>query len=384
MELVPRDKCVITGAADLELVLKIDAFPISMYTVDAEDREESDIKTDMQWWISKSSGCVQLAPLVPLDILYKQGHGSGAIGKTWEQHHSEFADFISGCGVKSVLEIGAGHGILARHFVDVHPDAKYYIVEPNLPTWSHERVTMYKGMFDSSFKMDAEVDAVVHSHTFEHIYEPKQFLDCVSQFLKDGQWHIFSLPRLEVWLEKGFSNALNFEHTIYLTESNIEFLMNSAGLEVVKKGYFREDHSVFYATRKRPSVVSEAIVPKDYEKNLKTFMSWVNATKDFVGSINEKISALGPEWTIYVFGGHIFTQFLIGFGLGTARLKAILDNDPAKQGRRLYGTPLFVQSPKSELQGKKEVAVILRAGAYNEEIKRGICENVNPDVVFWE
>jgi 2-polyprenyl-3-methyl-5-hydroxy-6-metoxy-1,4-benzoquinol methylase len=384
MELITRDKCVLTGAEDLEMVLKIDKFPISMYTVGEEEREESDLKADMQWWISKSTGCVQLGPLVPLDILYKQGHGSGAVGKTWEQHHSKLADFIRECGVKSVLEIGAGHGVLARQFVEAHSDAQYHIVEPNLPEWSHERVTMYKGMFDSNFKIDEKVDAVVHSHTFEHIYEPKQFLRDVAQFLEDGKWHIFSLPRLEAWLSKGFSNALNFEHTLYLTEANIEYLLKSSGFEVVKKVYFREDHSVFYATRKNPAVVSEAVAPKDYGKNRETFLNWVNATKDFVKSINEKISAQPADLPIFVFGGHIFTQFLIGFGMDTSRIKAILDNDPAKQGRRLYGTSLLVQSPKSQLAELKNAAVVLRAGAYNEEIKKGIRENVNPAVEFWE
>jgi hypothetical protein len=56
-------------------------------------------------------------------------------------------------------------------------------------------------------------------------------------FLQEGQWHIFSVPRFEVWLQRGYSNALHFEHTLYLTEDNIEYLIKSSGLEVRSKKY---------------------------------------------------------------------------------------------------------------------------------------------------
>jgi 2-polyprenyl-3-methyl-5-hydroxy-6-metoxy-1,4-benzoquinol methylase len=383
MELVQREKCVLTEEFDLEMILKIEKFPISMYTVDEHDTEDQDLKVDMQWWISKGTGSVQLAPLIPLDLLYKKSHSSGAVGKTWEQHHAEFSDFISSFEVKRVLEIGAGHGILAQRFVHAHPEAQYYIVEPNLPSWSHERVKFYQGMFDANFAIDQDVDAVVHSHTFEHVYEPKEFLGNVAKFLHEGQWHIFSLPRLEVWLDKGYSNALHFEHTLYLTEANIDYLMKSSGLEVVCKKYFLEDHSVFYATRKCFAVVDTAVVPRDYYVNLSKFLRWVDSTKQYVNCINDKIAGY-KSGHIYIFGGHIFTQFLIGFGLHTAAISCILDNDPAKAGRRLYGTSLMVRLPDPELRDLSGAAVILRTGAYNQEIKQGILDNVNPNVVFWE
>ena len=383
MDFVQRDECALTGERDLEFILKIENFPVSMYTVDKTESEDLDLKADMQWWISTGTGSIQLAPLIPLDILYKKGHGSGAIGSTWEHHHAEFSDFISGFGVKRVLEIGAGHGFLAQHFVKQNPDALYYIVEPNLPSWSHDRVRFYCSMFDASFTIDHDIDAVVHSHTFEHIYEPRKFLGHVAELIQEGQWHIFSLPRLEVMLARGYSNALNFEHTLYLTEANVDYLMMSSGLEVVCKKYFRADHSVFYATRKRPSVVTGAVVPRDYDRNRTTFLRWVEETKQFVISINEKIAG-HKNGKIYVFGGHIFTQFLIGFGLNVTAVSGILDNDPAKAGRRLYGTNLLVSPPNQELKGNREAVVILRAGAYNEEIKKGIVGNINPEVIFWE
>ena len=49
--------------------------------------------------------------------------------------------------------------------------------------------------------------------------------------------------------------------------------------------------------------------------------------------------------------------------------------------KRLYGTTLEVNSPKI-LKNNKNPTVILRAGVYNEEIKKDIISNINSDTVF--
>ncbi len=381
--MVERNNCVLSDIDDLELILEIKDFPICMSTVDKLSVDEPDICSDMKWWISKNTGVIQLNPLVPLDLLYKKGHGSGTVGKIWKQHHVEFVDFINSCGVKRVLEIGAGHGCLAKYFVSMHLDAQYHIVEPNLPSWTHERVTMYKGVFDESFSMDTEVDAVIHSHTFEHIYNPREFLLNIAKNLSEGQWHIFSLPRQELWLQKGYLNTLSFEHTIYLTEANVEYLMLSCGFEIVQKKYFLEDHSIFYATRKSEIASKYAILPHNYLENHLMFMSWVKSVQEFVESVNVKIAqySLGK---IYVFGGHIFTQFLIKFGLNVSSIYGIIDNDPLKVGRRLYGTNLRIFLPELELNGQIGAVIIMRAGAYQEEIKKSIRDKLSDNITFWE
>ena len=86
---------------------------------------------------------------------------------------------------------------------------------------------------------------------------------------------------------------------------------------------------------------------------------------------------------VYLFGAHIFSQMLLNFGLCRNRIRCVLDNDPLKQGKRLYGTPFFVESPKG-LKGKEKPMVILNAGAYTEEIKTDILSNINGNAVIVE
>jgi len=58
-----------------------------------------------------------------------------------------------------------------------------------------------------------------------------------------------------------------------------------------------------------------------------------------------------------------------------------LDNSPIKIGKRLYGTNLKVNSPKI-LSKSSNPMVILKAGVYNDEIKKDIIENINPNTSF--
>ena len=86
---------------------------------------------------------------------------------------------------------------------------------------------------------------------------------------------------------------------------------------------------------------------------------------------------------LYLFGAHVFAQHLIVMGLNTEKIVCLLDNDRNKQGRRLYGTKLKVASPRI-LAEVKDPIVILKAGVYNDEIKKDIVDNINKSTIFLE
>ena len=141
------------------------------------------------------------------------------------------------------------------------------------------------------------------------------------------------------------------------------------------------DHSIFYATVRDPSA-ERLELPKDlYEKNKQLFLNYTRYHDELIADLNRKVSDIMQP--VYLFGAHIFAQYLIVCGLDTGRIVSLLDNDPNKQGKRLYGTGLIVQSPKV-LRDVANPVVILKAGVYNKEIKEDILENINKSAVFLE
>lgn len=378
MKTIERNADIISGDEDLERLHTFSRFPVFMGCTVAPQAE--DTLFDMSFWISRGSGMIQLNPLLPLDVLYPEAHGAGCVGALWAKHHQALADFIAKFKPSSVLEIGGAHGILATNYQKTKR-IPWTILEPNPTPVAECEATIIKGFFDENFHFQGEVDAVVHSHVFEHIYQPEQFMRHLSAFMAIGSKLIFSLPNMETMLERKYTNCINLEHTAFLTEPYIEYLLAKHGFRLLSKEYFMDDHSIFYASVRDPSVKPVDLPGNLYHKNKKLYLDYVEYHEELIKEINSKIK--NARQAVYLFGAHVFAQYLIAFGLDTSRVVKLLDNDLNKQGKRLYGTNLMVDSPKALAQLANPI-VILKAGVYNQEIKADILNNINDKVVFLE
>lgn len=366
--MIRRDDDVVTGADDLEPLYTFDRFPISMGTTEAP--WESDVFAPMEWKISRSSGAIQLARLLPLDILYAESHGAGVAGAVWRRHHESFADFVAAFAPRRVLEIGGGHGRLAAAYSKL-ATAEWTILEPSPWPTRADGVKYITGFFDSSFQPSGPLDAVVHSHVLEHIYNPRKFFADAGAILAPGQMMLFSVPNLERMLELGYTNTIHFEHTVLLGDSHIRTLAAYGGFEVVECKRFLDDHSLFYAARRRAAPVSTQEPCRRRIDQRSLYASYIETHVVAARRLNNVLAkAPGP---VYVFGAHVFAQYLFAFGLNSELVTGILDNDAGKLGRRLYGTRLCVASP-DVLASAENPVVVVRAGAYGSEIRRQLRE----------
>jgi hypothetical protein len=378
MKLIERDRCAVTGQADLEPLYNFLNFPVFMGC--SNEPEDMDLKQDMSWWISRGSGLIQLKKLLPLDVLYPESHGAGAVGTMWVKHHRAFASFINKTVPAAVFEIGGGHGILEKEYQQFG-EVPWTILEPNPLPVEGCKARIIKGFFDENFKYSEEFDTIVHSHVFEHIYKPDEFMKHLSGFMRVGQKLVFSIPNMQAMLERKYTNCVNFEHTVFLTEPYIEYLLAQTGFKLVAKEYFMDDHSIFYSTLLDGEFEPTPLPQGLYEKNKTLYMEYVDYHRTLISDLNQKISE--TTLPVYLFGAHVFAQHLLEMGLNTSKIVSLLDNDPNKQGRRLYGTGLNVVSPKV-LSNVENPIVILKAGVYNDEIKKDILDHINKSTKFLE
>lgn len=378
MRLLQRTADVITGNRDLENLHTLTGFPVFMGSV--ETPASDDLVADMTWSIARDSGLIQLKNLLPLDVLYQAQTTTAAIGPTWMEHHRTFAKFLHSYAPDAVLELGGAHGILSVEY-KTFADIPWTILEPNPSPTNGCTATFIRGFFDDTFVFTKEFDVLVHSHVFEHLYEPAKFMSHLAGFLRPGQKMIFSVPNLAEWLKRCYTNAINFEHTVFLTEPYIDFLLAQHGFRTIEKRHVMDGHSIFYSVERDPGVAAVPLPPELYAENRAIYEGFTAYYEKVTREINARVT----EWPgeVYLFGAHVFAQYLIAFGLDTSRVQCILDNDVRKQGRRLYGTSLKVASPKI-LAGRPDAAVILKAGIYNEEIKRDIRAAINDKVVYFE
>ena len=377
MKLIERTQSVVDHSSNLETLHTLKGFPVFMGCVDHPVQD--DLVADQTWDICRNTGVLQLKHLIPLDILYQAQH-AGAVGQIWMTHHQAFAAFLSKFQPKSILELGGAHGILSMKY-KIFGIVPWTILEPNPAPVEGCTAHFIKGFFNDQFSTNENFQTVVHSHVFEHIYEPDQFVGHLADFISEGDQLIFSLPNIRVMLERKYTNGLNFEHTVFLTEPYIEYLLAKHGFRLLEKNYFLADHSIFYATVRDASIEPMELPLGLYEKNKQLYLDYVQYHEALIVELNAVIEkSIRP---VYLFGAHVFSQYLIEFGLETGKIAGLLDNDPNKHGKRLYGTSLFVQSPNI-LREVREPLIILKAGVYNTEIKEAILNEINDSATFIE
>lgn len=371
--MIIRDKNIINKKEDLKLLHVFKEFPLYQNCTNNDINEDKHY--DMSWYISKSTGVIQLKKLIPLKILYKDQHAS-SIGKTWKDHHISFANFLIPYLSKNVYEIGGSYGFLPKILINKKKKFSWTIIEPN-PKIKNKAIKVLKSFFSSKTNLPKNTGLIVHSHVLEHIYDPLSFLKNINKKMNDNTTHCFSVPNLKLWLENNFSNTLDFEHSIYLTENIIDRLLHLSNHKIISKKIYK-NHSIFYATKKNIENFSK-FFSNEYNTNFDVFNRYIDYYKNFVKNMNIKIkNHKGP---IYLFGAHIFSQYLISFGINYKKINYILDNDPIKKNKRLYGTDLFIINPK-ELKNVKNPAVILKVGSYQNEILKQL-QLINPKIIIW-
>ena len=69
----------------------------------------------------------------------------------------------------------------------------------------------------------------------------------------------------------------------------------------------------------------------------------------------------------FIFGGHVFSQFLFATGLKEKKFNCILDNSNLKNNQRLYGYKIQIQKPEI-IKKIDEPLVLINVGQYKNEI----------------
>ena len=361
-----RTSSVLTKKENLEKIFHLSKFPVYAGCVDKPEKQE--ILLDMNVSICKDTGIIQFDQIPPLELIYLRPHND-SIGKTWEDHHTKFAEFISKFPVKKILEVGGGTTKIAKKVIEKDSKKNWTIIDPNMIENDVKQIDFVKDYFHKDLKIDRDFDVVVHSHTIEHMKDPEQYVRDISKFIKNDGYHIFSFPNMVTYLSRKYLNCLNFEHPQFLAEPFVDVILERQGFKIIEKKFFKEDHSIFYATKKSQNKKSE--FPNKFNEYKKIYLEFVNYYKNFTDIMNKKLKEFDGE--VYLFGAHLFSQYLIAFGLNQEKIIGILDNSELKIGKRLYGTNLKVFHP-NEIKEKEKVAVILKVATYRDEILEQIFE----------
>jgi SAM-dependent methyltransferase len=378
-----RQKCSVCENNNFKNIYKLDQFPIKL--VCNIINLNNDIKDTLSFIQCDNCLTIQLSNLIPLEILYSNSHNFISNGETWNNYFKLFSNSIKDIIFKkNILEIGCPSGKIVKKVNDYN---KWYIVDPNKNDKIEFEKNVYfiKDFFNENFNINDNIDVIIHSHLFEHIYEPNIFLNKCYNILNDNGEMFFGIPNMDFLANKELSLFLGvfFEHTIFLNDDNVKYLLNKNGFELINVIYY-ENHSILYHTKKinlNINNLNNYITNFKVEDKLNLFYNTLNKYKDFINRCNQIIENNNNIKDVYLFGASYNTQYLLTLGIDEKNIKGILDNSIEKEKKYFYGFNLIIYNPSILLNNNS--IVILKNGYYVNEIKEQIL-SINPNTCILE
>jgi hypothetical protein len=334
----------------MQILHKFEKFPLSVCT---QNGKLSVLEEMIPAYIEEDNfGLISFLPYVDPKKIYLDQHNS-SIGTTWRQHNDKFAKYVYDIEKHSVTDVGGGSGNIFKSYLKYNSNIDWKIIDLN-PTIEHERIELIRGLFNPNFISKGET--VITSHFLEHLFDHKLFLEELR--IRNPKYHIFSLPNFKHFAKNNYSATIMFEHPHYLEENYLDYILKFTGWRILNKEYFG-DHSIFYTTE--PAQPMKDNIKFDCRSDITSLIEYYKKrVKDIVHYEN-----------FYVFGAHFTYYYLLNFGIKEEQIIAVVDNDPKKQNRRMYGTNTRTISPSELPKGAK---LFLEMGPYNDEIKKGLKE----------
>ena len=275
---------------------------------------------------------------------------------------------------KNVIELGGGN-LKLYSLLKEHINSYTVIDNSSYGDSNDDPKLAFKKTLFNNYKEKNKYDIILHSHTFEHFYNPIREMKKLNKLLKIDGKLLASIPNVGKVIEDGYGNGVNFEHTFVVTKNNVEKFFTQSGFKILEIVDYNKYNFFVYATKTR-NCSSEILDKISYENQKDMFLAFATKTKNFVMKIKEETE---KEKEKYFFGCHIFTQYLLSFNKKIQNdFVGILDNDLSKVGQKLYGTELITYHP-DKIKNDTKPCVVLAAGVYNNEIKKQLA-SINQNI----
>lgn len=200
----------------------------------------------------------------------------------------------------------------------------------------------------------SDCSPIVMSHVFEHLYNPRAFIE--NMHSANIRSVYISIPNMEELIAMGSSCVLHNEHTFYIDKVFMEWLFSQYGY-VLSDYYEFKRHSLFFHFQKGSDRKPMQLVSRpDLVERIHALL------KD-----SARFQAITLKPNSFIIPAGLFGQLLVHST--AASILGFIDNDSAKQKKRVYGTPYYVY-PFDELLNHTNVTVYILAGPYTEELVR--------------
>ena len=194
---------------------------------------------------------------------------------------------------KSVLEIGSGDGEQLRHYkllgindvLGIEPSKYLADIANNL------NIDTKCDLFDLSLlsEINQKFDICLSSFTFDHVRKPLDYLTAAYKVLNDNGILALEIHDLEKIVKRNEYCLFEHEHTIYMTSSDITFILNNSGFSVLsvnplKQSEVRGNSMIVIAKKdrtqnnnfNRDEIINYSNLQSDISTTISKINTWIN------------------------------------------------------------------------------------------------------------
>lgn len=361
-----RNKCIICD--NNEFINGFDLFStISMTTTETYNTNEL---FNLNFIGCKSCGCIQLKNLYDPHVIYNEPIQC-IDGPLLIQHHDLFSQFIFDRvnNYNELLEIGGSYGKIATRIIDKYKAIgkyiKYKIMEINIDNYPSLDSVEYISGNCETYNLNG-IKIIIMSHVFEHLYEPKKFIQKISNENIDNVF--ISIPDMENLMKNGDINNLNIFHTFYLDTPYLIYLFSLFNYNL-ESSYNYANSSIFYHFKKQTTNIDNN--REQIEINMKR-PQLVETINIFYRDIKFKIQKFDIKNKFLICPAGFYGRFIYNYLNSKTQSNTLgfLDSDKFKIGKRLCGTPLFIYDKNyiNELDEIDDITVFICSEKHKNEL----------------
>jgi len=336
MKIIKIYNCPVCDANATDLI-KLDKYPLTeIYQIFGKN--EFNFETEFDQILKYCELCDHafLENLLPQDFLYNPENYRTVSSSSQGALHAlnnfyNFAIEYFPENVASIIDIGANDTSLLKKFIDY--DAKLIGIDPNIVS-DDNKIECIKDYFENTNLSNHENKKRVFlcSHTLEHIYSPKLFMEILEEKSTSDDIFFFQFPSLNLLLRDYRFDQLHHQHINLFSVESFKKLIENHGFELLS---YRLDHdhygTLMTSFRKKTSNSLSIDIPdkkmysiKEIQRRYQTFMTNIKSTNDRI-NFND-----GSEF--YCFGASLMLPILSYYMPNLKNAKKIIDNDKSKQG----------------------------------------------------
>jgi SAM-dependent methyltransferase len=289
----------------------------------------------------------------------------------------------SSCQLKScdhVLEIGSNNGAVLSLLA--HSGFTCFGVDPSSPTVNEQLLTLQKGCFDVGFvtqySLEKRFKCIFSRHTYEHVYDPLNFLQAASNALADDGKIFIEVPYLPMQIKRNHFEGMQLQHESFFTLTSLYYLVSNVDLVIEDFRFVTLDGGSIIVTLSRGA--SCELIPSylDLEKHqgfadgcaVLAYGNQLAINASSFSGLLQRIRDAGH--TIFAFGAGSKGSFICNYLNLSEYVELVLDDVQVHESTMfLPGSGLRVVNPRYNTNSPPDY-VLITAPTLHAEVSRRV------------